>query len=112
MIVVIIEYELNDGVHADFMSMLGTLLPAVAQIDGFIRQEPARSMEDGARLFEVSYWRDRAAVAAWARHPDHVEAKRLGRERFLKWYRIVISEVTADWGVGGPAPKVHDAPPG
>lgn len=102
MIAVIIEYELNDAIEAEFDATLGTLLPAVEKIDGFISAEPARSLKDGRRLFEISYWRDRAAVDAWSRDPDHVAAKRLGREKFLKWFRIRVAEVSADWGQDGP----------
>jgi len=30
---------------------------------------------------------------AWRRHPDHLEAQRLGRERFYASYDITVSEV-------------------
>ena len=30
---------------------------------------------------------------AWRRHPDHVEAQRLGREQFYASYDITVSEV-------------------
>jgi uncharacterized protein (DUF952 family)/heme-degrading monooxygenase HmoA len=37
-------------------------------------------------------------AAAWKRHPEHLEAQRLGRERFYEWYDLQITEVTRAYG--------------
>jgi glutathione S-transferase len=53
---------------------------------------------------------DRAA--AWKQHPEHLEAQRLGRERFYEWYRLEIAEVTRSYGWDRAARVFHVAVPG
>ncbi|MGD9604280.1 MAG: antibiotic biosynthesis monooxygenase [Gammaproteobacteria bacterium] len=100
MLVAIIEYELNPGADTEFETHLAALLPRLSTIDGFLRAEPARSLGRPARLYEISYWRDAAALARWAADPAHARAMAAGRERLLAWYRIQVAEVVRDWSVG------------
>jgi heme-degrading monooxygenase HmoA len=51
--------------------------------------------EDGERLTLVEFESD-AALGAWAVHPDHVAAKKRGREGFYTEYRIQVCEVERD----------------
>ncbi len=100
MLMAIIEYEVNDGVDAEFRSTLGGLLPRVATIDGFLGAYPASSLTQPGRLYEISYWRDATALAAWSNDALHRQAKAEGRARLLKWYRIRVGEVARDWSFG------------
>ena len=36
-------------------------------------------------------------AAAWRAHPEHREAQRLGRERWLAEYRITVCDVARDY---------------
>jgi len=111
MLVAIIEYELNPGVEAEFETHLAALLPRLSTIDGFLRAEPAGSLGKAGRLYEISYWRDAAALARWAADPEHARAMAAGRERLLAWYRIQVAEIVRDWHVG-PLPGDVSSVPG
>jgi glutathione S-transferase len=50
-------------------------------------------------------------AAAWKRHPEHLEAQRLGRERFYEWYELQITEVTRAYGWQRAARVFHVALP-
>jgi heme-degrading monooxygenase HmoA len=61
---------------------------------GFLGVESARE-EIG---ITVSYWRDLDAINGWRRHAEHVEAKRIGRTRWYKTYRLRICRVEREYG--------------
>jgi glutathione S-transferase len=52
---------------------------------------------DGVGITVATFDTERDA-AAWKRHPEHLEAQRLGRERFYEWYEIQVTEVTRAYG--------------
>jgi heme-degrading monooxygenase HmoA len=41
----------------------------------------------------ISYWKDMESIQAWGRHPKHLEAKKLGIQRWYKSYNSMIAEV-------------------
>lgn len=100
MLMAIIEYAMNPGVDEEFTSVISALQPELEQIDGFISADPASSLKHEGLFYEVSYWRDEAALAAWASNHAHLDAKQRGHERLLKWYRIRVGEVQRDWSHG------------
>ncbi|MET9012698.1 antibiotic biosynthesis monooxygenase [Streptomyces olivaceoviridis] len=48
--------------------------------------------EDGRDLV-VIYYSDEASIAAWKAHPEHLEAQRLGRERWYSSYSVEVARV-------------------
>ena len=48
----------------------------------------------------VSFFVDEAAARAWKQHPEHLEAQRLGRERFYEEYRVWVADVTRSYAGG------------
>jgi heme-degrading monooxygenase HmoA len=106
MLVVIIEYELKPGVEAQFRAALDEMLEKVRAVDGFLGEEPCRSLAAESKRVTISYWRDEAALEAWRRHPDHMRVKLLGRRELLAWYRIRIARIERDYGVP-PAAAAH-----
>lgn len=107
MLVAIIEYELRPGVEAEFQTALAEMLEKVREVDGFLGEEPCRSVLTETKRVTISYWRDEAALRAWQTHPDHRRVKLLGRDKLLAWYRIRIARVERDYGV----PAKPDAAP-
>ena len=99
MFVVIIEYELRPGVEAEFQEALAEMLLKVKEVDGFLGEEPCRSVVNDLKRVTISYWRDEAALKAWQTHPDHMRVKLLGRKKLLAWYRIRIARIERDYGV-------------
>jgi heme-degrading monooxygenase HmoA len=46
----------------------------------------------------VSYWQSEEAIAAWQRHGEHLEAQRLGRERWYRWFSLRVCRVERAYG--------------
>ncbi len=88
------EGELDAAFHR-----LDALIEAAArETEGFLGKESWLS-PDGAKRNAMYYWRDRAALAAFAAHPDHIEAKR----QYARWhggFHVVIAEVLKSYGDG------------
>ena len=70
------------------------------RMETLARQQPGflgiESVRNGARGVTVSYWRDLDAIRAWRDHPEHLEAQRLGRERWYRNWRLRVVEVTTE----------------
>lgn len=58
---------------------------------GYLGRETAL-IADGSEMTTV-YYTDAASIQAWRRHPEHLEAQRLGREKWLARFRIEIARV-------------------
>ncbi len=73
------------------------------RMDALARQQPGfRDIltvrgADGVGITVATFDSEQHAVA-WKQHPEHLEAQRLGRERFYEWYRLEVSEVTRAYG--------------
>ena len=70
------------------MSELAKTMPGYIAHKGFVA-------EDGERLTFVEFDSEES-LRAWAIHPEHVEAKKLGRQRFFTEYRVQICNVIRD----------------
>jgi heme-degrading monooxygenase HmoA len=70
------------------MSELAKTMPGHIAHKGFVA-------EDGERLTFVEFDSEES-LKAWAIHPEHVEAKKLGRQRFFTEYRVQICNVIRD----------------
>ncbi|RLA33851.1 MAG: antibiotic biosynthesis monooxygenase [Gammaproteobacteria bacterium] len=78
-----------------YAAMAERMLELARQQPGFLGVESAREAGLG---ITVSYWRDLDAVHAWGAHPEHLEAQRLGRERWYSNWRLRVVEVTKERG--------------
>jgi heme-degrading monooxygenase HmoA len=80
-----------------YAAMAERMLELARQQPGFLGVESAH---EAALGITVSYWRDLDAVHAWGTHPEHLEAQRLGRERWYDSWRLRVVEVTSEHGAG------------
>ena len=48
---------------------------------------------EGDQEIAVSYWPDEASIRRWKQHTEHLEAQRMGRERWYASYEVDIAEV-------------------
>jgi heme-degrading monooxygenase HmoA len=71
--------------HAARMSELARTMPGYVEHKVF-------TADDGERVTVVRF-ADAVSHAAWARHPDHVEAQRAGRETYYEEYSITVADV-------------------
>ena len=61
---------------------------------GFLGVESARE-ELG---ITISYWSDLESIKKWKAHAEHLEAQKMGVERFYSAYMTRISLVERDYG--------------
>lgn len=77
---------------------------AAARMDALARRQPGwlgiESVRDPVTRvgITVSYWRTEADAAAWKQVAEHLEAQRLGRERWYETYATRIATVGRAYG--------------
>jgi len=76
-------------------AMAERMVELAMQQPGFLGAE---SVRDGLGI-TVSYWADLASIAAWKQNAEHLEAQRLGRERWYAGFRLRIARVERDYGM-------------
>jgi glutathione S-transferase len=86
------------------------------RMESLARQQPGfrdlRSVRgaDGVGITVATFDTEQHAVA-WKQHPEHLEAQRLGRERFYEWYELEVTEVTRSYSWRRAARIFHIALP-
>ena len=88
MVVVIFRSRLRDVEDTEYAAWAARMSDSARESPGYISHK-GYTAEDGERVTIVEF-EDEATMRAWGRHPEHVAAKRLGRERFYLSYRIQI----------------------
>ncbi len=83
----------SDGEGDAYATTAARMVELAAMQDGFLGVESARS---GLGI-TVSYWRDLDAIAAWKANAEHLEAQRLGRERWYAAFATRIALVERDY---------------
>ena len=72
--------------HAERTEMYHRMVELAATYDGFLGIEPARNT-DGSGVAAI-YWKDTDSIAAFSRDPEHLIAKKKGREIWYSHYMI------------------------
>jgi heme-degrading monooxygenase HmoA len=85
-----------DGDHAEHAEVSRRMVELAATYDGFLGIEPARSA-DGSGVSAI-YWKDTDSIAAFGRDPEHLIAKKKGREIWYSHYMIRICKVEREYG--------------
>lgn len=85
------------GVDDDsFAAMVERMVEIVRQQVGFLAMESAEGA-DGIGIV-VAYWKDDESIKKWKLQMEHRDAQRLGRERWLKRYRVRVGKVERAYG--------------
>jgi heme-degrading monooxygenase HmoA len=82
--------------HTEHTKMYQRMVEIAESYEGYIGIEPARNA-DGSGV-AVIYWKDLATIQAFARHPEHIVAKKKGREIWYTHYLIRVCKVERDYG--------------
>lgn len=96
---VIFPSQRPDGDPDDgYAEMAGRMVELARQQDGYLGHESVR--EADGRGVTISYWRDEDAIRAWRAHPEHVEARRRGRDRWYEDWAIRVCRVERAYAAG------------
>ena len=76
-------------------AMAERMVELAAQQPGFLGVE---SVRDGMGI-TVSYWSDLESIAAWKANAEHLQAQRLGHEKWYAGFKTRIARVERDYGM-------------
>jgi heme-degrading monooxygenase HmoA len=96
MLVTVFRSRLNPGSLEEYQRWSARMGTLAAEIPGY-RSHKGFVASDGERVTIVEFTSE-AGLRAWATHPEHVEAKRKGRDTFFTDYRVQVCEVLRDSG--------------
>jgi heme-degrading monooxygenase HmoA len=82
--------------HTEHGEMYKRMVEVAQKYDGYLGIEPARN-PDGTGVAAV-YWKDEKSILAFARDPEHMVAKKKGREIWYSHYYIRICKVEREYG--------------
>ena len=105
MIAVIFEVTLDPARGERYFELAAGLREELAEVDGFLSIERFQSLSEDNKFVSLSFWRDREAIEAWYRRPDHKAAQREGRAGIFKDYRIRVAEVFRDYDLAAGRPE-------
>lgn len=95
MIVVVFRNYPRPEAAAEYKETAQRVAPLAMAVPGYISHK-AFVAEDGERL-TVAEYESEDALRAWSRHPDHVEAKRLGQQKFYSSYKVQICSLMDEY---------------
>jgi heme-degrading monooxygenase HmoA len=95
MVVVVFRARLKPGFGDDYQDTDARMATLAATMPGFVSYSSSTSA-DGEDVAVIEF-ESHETVAAWREHPQHREAQRLGRERWLAEYRITVCDVVRDY---------------
>jgi heme-degrading monooxygenase HmoA len=81
------------GADKTYGAMADRMLELAAKQTGFLGFESARD-ELG---ISVSYWQDLPSIKAWKQNSEHLEAQRLGRNKWYSDFALRIALVERDY---------------
>ena len=105
MIAVIFEVTLNPARSERYFELAAGLREELTEMDGFLSIERFQSLSEDNKFVSLSFWRDREAIEAWYRRPDHKAAQGEGRAGIFKDYRIRVAEVFRDYDLAAGRPE-------
>ncbi len=81
--------------NKEYGEMANKMVSLAAEQPGFLGVESAR--EDVG--ITVSYWSDLASIKRWKVNVEHIEAQKLGHEKWYSSFKTRISKVERDYGI-------------
>ncbi len=91
----VIFTSVRTDVDEAYAQMAGKMVQLAAEQPGFLGMESAR---DGLGI-TVSYWDSLEAIKNWKNNLEHLEAQKLGHEKWYSSFKTRISKVERDYGI-------------
>lgn len=94
MIVTVFRSRLNPDAQDEYKQWASRMSTLAADMPGYISHKGFVA-EDGERVTIVEF-ESEEGMHAWATHPDHVAAKKMGRSVFFTEFRVQVCNVMRD----------------
>ena len=107
MIVTVFRSRLNAESQNEYQQSAARMSELAKGIPGYISHK-GFTAADGERVTIVEFDSEEG-LQAWATHPEHVEAKKMGRRMFFSEYRVQVCNVVRDSADRKPATDRIDA---
>ncbi|MCZ6594841.1 MAG: antibiotic biosynthesis monooxygenase [Bacteroidetes bacterium] len=76
-----------------YSKMAETMEKLARQQPGFLDFEQAKENIG----ITISYWESLEAIASWKANLDHLEAQKIGKDRWYEWYKIRICKIEREY---------------
>jgi heme-degrading monooxygenase HmoA len=90
-IVTVFRHRLNPEARDEYGALLTRIVELSKTIPGYVSQKRFTA-DDGERVTIVEFATEEGQ-RAWASHPEHLAAMRLGRERFYADFKVQVCDV-------------------
>ena len=90
-VITVFRSRLRPEAQAEYMQWAGRMKEIATKMPGYIEHKSFVA-EDGERVTIVAF-ESEEKQRAWSLHPEHVEAKKAGRDRFYLEYSIQVCGV-------------------
>jgi len=89
--VIFTNLQTNDA--EGYSAMAETMERLARQQPGFLDFEQAKENIG----ITISYWESLDAIARWKANLDHLEAQKIGKDRWYEWYKIRICKIEREY---------------
>lgn len=89
----VIFTSVRTDVEQGYAEMANLMVDMAKQQEGFLGVESARN-EIG---ITVSYWKDLESIKNWKSNLDHLQAQRLGKQKWYESYKVRIALVEREY---------------
>jgi len=91
MIVTIFRSRLMPGLQDEYVALVERMREITVTIPDYVSHKGFWS-DDGERVTIVEFEHEEGQTA-WRKHPEHLEAQKLGRTKYYEMYDIKVAEV-------------------
>ena len=91
MIVTVFRHRLNPDTRDEYAALLTRIVELSKTIPGYVSQKRFTA-DDGERVTIVEFATEEGQ-RAWAMHPEHVAAMRLGHEKLYTDFKVQVCDV-------------------
>ena len=91
MIVTVFRHRVNSDAGDEYAALLTRMIEISKTIPGYVSQKRFTA-DDGERVTIVEFGTEEGQQA-WATHPEHIEAMKLGRQKLYADFKIQVCDV-------------------
>lgn len=89
----VIFTSVRTDIEQGYAEMADLMVEIAKEQEGFLGVESARS-DVG---ITVSYWRDLASIQNWKNNLDHLQAQKMGKQKWYESYKVRIALVEREY---------------